>query len=126
MRQTLMITGYFYISWRIAHFRTASEWGVDVIPVWSWTIFEASHTRARSGPPLEGARERGRFGESNQIGRLVHRDLFPAQVVERHLVAQLILQIRDQQDSSLTRDAEFRWGLCAAREARQAVWQRAH
>ena len=57
---------------------------------WSWTVFEASHTRARSGPPLEGARERGRFGESNQIGRLVHRDLFPAQVVERHLVAQLI------------------------------------
>ena len=36
------------------------------------------------------------------------------------------LQIRDQQDSSLTGYAEFRWGRCAAREARPAVWQRAH
>jgi hypothetical protein len=25
MHQTHMITGYFYISWRIAYFRTASE-----------------------------------------------------------------------------------------------------
>jgi hypothetical protein len=38
------------------------------------------------------------------------------------------LQVRDQpcKDSSLTRYAEFRWGRCAAREARQAVWQRVH
>ena len=36
------------------------------------------------------------------------------------------LQIRDPQDSLLTGDAEFRWGRCAAREARRAVWQRAH
>jgi len=36
------------------------------------------------------------------------------------------LQIRDPQDSSLTGYAEFRWGRCAAREARRAVWQRAH
>ena len=27
---------------------------------------------------------------------------------------------------SLTPRAEFRWGLCVAREARQGVWQRAH
>ena len=60
---------------------------VGVTLLWSFSIFEAHRARTESGPPLECARERGRFGEPQQIRDLVHRDLFPAQVVERQLVA---------------------------------------
>src|SRR5258707_4093216 len=60
---------------------------VAVAPFWS-LMFEAHPARARSRPPLEGARERGWFRKPYQIGRFVYRKLLPAQVVERLLVAQ--------------------------------------
>ncbi len=45
----------------------------------------AYSARARSGPTLERTGKRGGFGETNEIGRLIDRDVFFGQIVNRHL-----------------------------------------
>src|SRR4051812_48236055 len=46
--------------------------------------------RAYTGPALEGARERRRFAEADEIGCLVHRHTLAAQIVNRKLVTQFV------------------------------------
>ncbi len=49
--------------------------------------------RARPGPTLEGAHERRRLGEAQQVCRFANRDLARRQIVHRHPFAQIVVYL---------------------------------
>src|SRR5262245_42088603 len=57
---------------------------------WGWVSGRRALARAGAGPAAERAREGGRVRESDEVRRLVHRHFLPVEIVQRHLVAQLI------------------------------------